>query len=573
MAKAVVALVAVVLVAAACGGGAGDGGSAGGAGVPVEASEPAPAPEPGQEVEPAAPPPVLVEPVDPIRPAGTDEPAGQEASAGGEPAGAADPAESTEPQPTGEQGGGPGTAGTPPEPGGADVPPVLDEPLVQYDCGQEYLCATLEVPFDHDDPGGPTVELNVGVLPAGDPDRRIGYLLVNPGGPGGGMAGFLDAGAGLSDRLLDRFDVVGWDPRGVGGSVPSDCWAEARDLYLLDAVPDSPAEQAALDAAARTLAEACVAGLGDAVGHIGTIDTVRDMDAIRRALGAERISYLGYSYGTLLGLLYADMFGAHLRAAVLDGVVDPSLTGAELAVGQMVGFTRAFDDMFAWCATDPECPFTGDPAKTWDRLLRQVDAEPLRDDAGVVTLGPARATLAVVMASYASELWPLFFAAFAEAVDGDGELLGLIGEFYLDSADLGASVSIACTDLGAVTRAELDALTAELVEVAGDFGRASMLSGLPCEHWPVAAGTLPTGAVAAPAAPPILVLGNRGDNATPYEWAVSVADQLDSGVLVSYDGNEHTSYGYSECVDRTVDDYLVDLTVPPAPVDCPAETR
>ena len=339
----------------------------------------------------------------------------------------------------------------------------------------------------------------------------------------------------------------------------------------LDPIPDSPDEQDALDAAARTLAEACAARLGDAVGHIGTIDTVRDMDAIRRALGAETISYLGFSYGTLLGVHYAGMFGEHLRAAVLDGVIDPSLTGVEAAVGQMVGFARTIDEMFAWCRTNPICAVKGDPTEVYDRLLRQVDEEPLRDAEGQIVLDPARAILAVIVGAYDSSLWPLVFTGLAAAVDGDGTMLGLVGEAYIGWVDLGALTSISCTDGGAATRVEIDALAEALAAVAGDFGVASGVSGLPCEYWPVAAGTLPAGAVAAPDAPPILVVGNRGDNATPYEWAVSVARRLTSGVLVSYDGSEHTSYGLSTCVDRVVDDYLIDLVVPPGDVDCPAE--
>lgn len=445
--------------------------------------------------------------------------------------------------------------------------------MLQFsDCERGYLCGTVTVPLDHDDPGGATVELAVGMVPAGDPAQRIGYLLVNPGGPGGGMDGFLDFGAGLSGRVLSRFDVIGWDPRGVGRSVPSGCSAASRDLYLVDPVPDTPAEQADLDAAARALADACAAGLGDAVAHIGTLDTVRDMDAIRGALGAETVSYVGFSYGTLLGLLYADMFGGRLRAAVLDGVIDPSLSGVELAAGQMVGFARTIDDMFAWCRTDAGCAVTGDPREAYDRLLAEIDVEPLRDSAGTVVLDPARAILAGVVASYTSDLWPLFFQRLAAALDGDGSSFGQLGEAYIGLGDLGAFSSIGCADAGVATGAELDALADALAEVAGDFGRASIVSGLPCEYWPVAAGTLPTGAIAARDAPPILVVGNRGDNATPYEWAVSVADQLNAGVLVSYDGDEHTSYGPSDCVDRTVDDYLVDLVVPSGHVDCPAES-
>ena len=609
-------LLAVILVAAGCGGGTADDGSAGP--VPtvdtdVPSEQPAPSP-PEDGGEPAAPePPSDSAPADPAeqseeiaaaaRSGDSQEPAGEATTATGTgeaapSAGEAsdEPPVPTDTAPTPEPAEEPGTAGDVAEPTGEPDAPAGEaesagepdaatagEPAagdadidagggpVFADCGQVYLCATLAVPVDHDDPDGATVDLAVGMIPAGDTARRIGYLLVNPGGPGGGMHQFLNAGASLSTDLLDRFDVIGWDPRGVGGSVPAGCWGEARDLYLLDPIPDSPDEQDALDAAARTLAEACAARLGDAVGHIGTIDTVRDMDAIRRALGTETISYLGFSYGTLLGVHYAGMFGEHLRAAVLDGVIDPSLTGLEAAVGQMVGFARTIDEMFAWCRTNPICAVKGDPTEMYDLLLEQLDVAPSVDSAGTVVLDPARAILAGVVASYTSDFWPVFFTALAAAVDGDGTMFGQLGEAYIGIADLGAFTSINCTDGGAATRAELDALTAALAEVAGDFGVASGVSGLPCEYWPVAAGTLPAGAVAAPDAPPILVVGNRGDNATPYEWAVSVARQLTSGVLVSYDGSEHTSYGLSACVDRIVDDYLIDGFVPPGDVDCPAE--
>ncbi len=439
------------------------------------------------------------------------------------------------------------------------------------DCGQAYLCASLAVLADHDDPGGPTVDLAVGMLPAGDPALRVGYLLTNPGGPGGGMQGFLDFGAGLSPYLLERFDVVGWDPRAVGGSVPAGCWVKAVELHLLDPLPDTPDEREALDSAARALAEECVANLGGAVSRIGTIDTVRDMDAIRRALGAETISYIGFSYGTLLGLLYADLFGEHLRAAVLDGVSDPSLSALEHAVGQMVGFDRSVENMFAWCRSAPSCAVTGDPAETYYGLLEQVDEAPLTDAAGEMVLGPARTVLAAVLATYSSELRPAFFQFLAAAAEGDGTLLGQLGEAFTALADLGAFVAINCTDSGAVSRAEIDVLTAAAEEVAGALGRASIVSALPCEHWPVEVGTRPVGPVAAPLAPPILVVGNRGDNATPYEWAVAVAEQLESGVLISYDGNGHGSYGPSGCVTGIVDEYLVNLTVLTGDVDCPRE--
>ena len=603
-------VVAVTLVAAACGGGA-TAGDAALAEVPVpEVPEPPPPEDPTPPAapaeEPAAPAP---EPSPPAtEPDAQPEPSGQSAGPDdgepGAPAGPEPPAEPAVAPGTGGQTGDgaegsdeppeadaattdgePGETGTDVEPTGADTEPAPSDPTgaeadgavdvrgtVEFaGCGLAYLCATLAVPADHDDPGGRTVELALGMLPAGDPSRRVGYLLANPGGPGGGMQGFLDLGAGLSPYLLEHFDVVGWDPRGVGGSISARCWVDAIELHLVDPLPDSPTERAALDGAARALAEACLAGLGDMVGHIGTVDTVRDMDAIRRALGAETISYIGFSYGTLLGALYAGMFGEHLRAAVLDGVVDPSLPSLEQAVGQMVGFDRAVEAMFAWCRTESVCAVTGDPAATYYGLLEQVDESPLLDSNGRVVLGPGRVVLAAVFATYSSTLWPFFFEFLAEAAAGDGTMLGRVGEAYTALADLGAFISIGCTDSGAATRAELDAMTEALNEVAGVLGRASAVSALPCEYWPVATGTRPVGPVAAPQAPPILVVGNRGDNATPYEWAVAVAGQLDSGVLVSYDGNEHGSYGLSRCVTGVVDEYLVNLIVPPGDVDCPAE--
>ena len=589
MARAVAALVAMTLLAVACGG-AGDGESAGrepGVGTGNLVVEPEPPPEP---------PPATVVALEPSPPAPTPPPeaAAGEGSQAPEPPGDTDtggrpdelagsPEEPAEPA----EAPGESAAGEPPEepaePAAEEEPSAAPEPdsdgagfrdtLEFADCGKVYLCATLVVPADHADPGGPTVELAVGMIPAGDPSGRVGYLLANPGGPGGGMQGFLDFGAGLSPYLRERFDVIGWDPRGVGGSVPASCWAEAVELHLLDPVPDSPAEQEALDSAARAVADECVAELGDVVGHIGTIDTVRDMDAIRRALGAETISYLGFSYGTLLGLLYADLFGEHLRAAVLDGVSDPSLSGAEQAVGQVVGFDRAVEGMFAWCRSDPGCAVSGDPADAYHGLLEQVDEAPLTDARGELVLDPARVVLATAVATYGSQLWPLFFEFLAEATAGDGSRLAQLGEGYTLLADLGAFVAINCADAGAATRAELDALADVLEEMAGVLGRASVISALPCEYWPVTDGTRPVGPVAAPLAPPILVVGNRGDNATPYEWAVAVAGQLESGVLISYDGNEHTSYGLSDCVTGIVDEYLVNLIVPPDDMDCPAENR
>ncbi len=453
----------------------------------------------------------------------------------------------------------------------AEAVPTAVQPasggLAFQDCGQAYLCAELEVPADHGDPGAATATLELGLLPAGDPDRRIGVLLVNPGGPGGDMNSFLEFGAGLSQQVLERFDVVGWNPRGVRGSIPHGCRAEAEHLMLLDPVPDTPEEQAALDKSAREAAEACMDGLGAYARLIGTEQTVIDMDSIRQALGEEQISYLGYSYGSLLGLHYAERFGSRARAIVLDGVMDPALDLAGQAVGQVRGFERVIDDIFDACRQDRQCPVSGDPEDAYNELAGRVEADPLLDADGGAAVGPAELVLALVLAAYSPEIWPIFHQGLAAGLEGDGGILRELALSYLESVDHGSFISIGCSDTGRLSPAELDSLIRRLEEEAGDFGRASASSVLPCLYW-ADTEPLPVGPISAPDAPGVLVLGNRGDNSTPYEWAVAVAEALENGLLLTYNGQGHTSYGRHPCVDGVVDSYLIDLALPDEDVEC-----
>lgn len=452
------------------------------------------------------------------------------------------------------------------EPAPAAVQPEARASIFQ-DCGQVYLCAELEVPADHNDPDSGTITLELGMLPAGDPDRRIGVLLVNPGGPGGDMNSFLEYGAGLSDQLLARFDVVGWNPRGVMGSVPHGCREEAEHLMLLDPIPDTDEEEAALDDAARETAEACLDGLGENVHLIGTDQTVADIDHIRQALGEEQISYFGFSYGSLLGLLYADRYGPNARAVVVDGVVDPALDSEELSVAQIRGFVRVIQDLFDACREDEACPVPGDPASAYDQLAEQVEDAPLLDADENMVLGPAEVVLSLVTVAYAPDAWTFFYQGMASALEGDGEMLQRLAHFYLESTDSGSFISIGCTDAGRITRAELERLIQRLGDEAGAFGRSSASSARPCVYW---ADTvpLPVGPVRAPDAASVLVIGNRGDNATPYEWAVAVAEALETGVLLTYNGQGHTSYGRHPCVDEVADNYLIDLVLSSEDIEC-----
>ena len=551
--RATALLLATALAVSACGGDSGDGdGVTAATATPVEVATGAPtAPEPSSptpaDVGDAAP------------------------SAVPTPAGVGDAAPSAVPTPAGVAGetlvADPTPASEPANTEQATQDPGSTHQLLEFsDCGREYLCATLAVPVDHDDPSSGTLELEVGMIPARDPQRRLGAILVNPGGPGSSMDGILGPGEVLSPRIHVQFDVVGWNPRGVGHHVSPECNDLGISFTLMDLVPDSAAEEQAVFAAAEEVAEACQAGYADIGGRIGTADTVRDMDLIRAALGEEKLNFLGYSYGSLLGQLYADQFGHRSRAIVLDGVVDPSLSVEELNYQQMVAFNRVVEDVFALC-TVPDCPFEdGDIRGAYEDLLARVEVSPLLDEDGNFVAGPGEVALALVIVTYVAPAWPLFYQAVADGLRGDGAELRRLASFYADET-MGPFISIGCTDYGAFTRQESIALADKLAEAAGDLGRFSAgASYFPCVFWDEVAEPLVSGPVRAPDAPTVLVLGNRGDNATPYEWAVGAAESLDHSLLVSYDGKGHTSYGKSDCVDIIVDNYLMDLALPPGDV-------
>ncbi len=440
--------------------------------------------------------------------------------------------------------------------------------LVFQECGQVHLCAELEVPADHNDPDAGTITLELGILPATDPDNRIGALLVNPGGPGGDFEGFLSYGAGLSDRLLARFDVVGWNPRGVTSSLNPDCYEEAKDLQVIGALSATPENEAVIAEVAQQAAEACLAGLEGRAEIISTVQTVHDMDLIRQSLDEEQISFFGYSYGTVLGQFYADRYGPNARAVVIDGVLDTSLTHDDVLVEQIRGFARVVDEVFDGCLQDGACPIVGNPKSAYLQLMEEVEDNPLLDAEGNVLVGPGEAQLALVMVSYLSaDLWRLFYEAFALAWEGDGQEIHRLAQYYLDAVDLGSFFSISCTDGGRMSEEDLDRLVERMIEEAGEFGRAAAAEARMCVYW-ADTEPRPHEPIQAPDAASVLVIGNTGDNATPYEWAVAVAESLETGVLLTYNGTGHTSYGLHPCVDEVVDNYLIDLTVPSEDIEC-----
>lgn len=448
-----------------------------------------------------------------------------------------------------------------------------------------YDCATLDVPVDWTvGPAAGTLPLALLRVRSAAQRDRIGTLVVNPGGPG--VSG-VDAAArlalgersgGLPDAVLRRFDVVGFDPRGVARSAGVDCGADADWDAVFGADPD-PHDDASFAAAAevnRRIAADCAARHGDRLAAFSTHQTARDLDAVRAAVGDERLTYLGYSYGSLLGATYAHLFPDRVRALVLDGAIDPQQDPVAGSLGQAAGFERAFDAFVRWCAATPAaCPISTDPAGTLDDVVDRARADPVTsaDDRPAT---PGWIFYAVVASLYDDSGWPRLARAVAALRDGDPAPVFALADGYTGrDADGGydnlfaANLAINCTDAEMpLPPTRIRALQQQWRQEHPRFGPALAVGLLACAQWPTTADPYPVGAAAG--APPILVVGTTGDPATPYEQAPRLAELLGSGVLVTWEGDGHTAYPHAPCVAAAVDAYLIDLTVPADGLRCPA---
>ncbi len=445
----------------------------------------------------------------------------------------------------------------------ATAPPLPFDPVPIHwrHCAADHDCARVRVPLDWSDPDGATTSVALVRVPATRPDRRIGSLLVNPGGPGGSgiesvLAGGYPPGAGR------RFDIVGWDPRGVGESSPLHCGDTVAAWLRADPSPDDATERRDLDRRARAIADECQAEDGDALPFLGTQSEARDLEAIRLALGEEGLTYLGYSAGTMIGARYAALFPTHIRAMVLDGVVDPTTDHEESYLAQARAYEDGLDAIFAHCAADPECP-VDDADAAFAEVAAAVERADLPGDP--VPLGPAEFGRASFFATYSDELWDTYLRGLAAALAGDGDPLAELAGLYDGSSDYVAYLSIWCVDMPHPEGArEWDAFVDRVVAAAPRIGavEANELRG--CAFWP-APTTRPLDPVVAPGSPPILVVGNTGDAVTPYAEAEAVASALEDGHLLTVDADQHTSGGIP-CADAAVAAYLV--TVEPPSDDC-----
>lgn len=422
-------------------------------------------------------------------------------------------------------------------------------------------CASVTVPLDHDAPDGTTIDLSVLRLPArGD---RIGALFVNFGGPGSAAVDVLGYFP-FPDEIRQRFDVVAVDPRGVGGSSPLACGVDPASLYEVDPTVEDEADAEALVDISEAYAEGCEAARGELLPHVGTRDVARDLDLVRAAMGDDAIDFLGYSYGTAIGQAYAELFPDRVRTMVLDGVVDPAPTGIEVAVQQALGFETALARWAAGCDDRPTCSFD-DPTAAIDEVLARAETG---IPAAGEDIGPGEVAIGLAMPLYDTGLWPVLDDAVAGALDGDGSGMLSLAEQYLRLVDFSAYFAVSCLDSTWPDAASdhLDAAEAASVE-APRFGEAIVNDYLRCAVWPEDPD--PLGPITAPGAPPILIVSTTGDPATPHGNGVTVAGRLESGVLLTHEGDGHTIvFQGDDCIDDIVVEYLVDQVVPPEGSRC-----
>jgi pimeloyl-ACP methyl ester carboxylesterase len=451
--------------------------------------------------------------------------------------------------------------------------PGAPEPTITWEgCGEGLECGTLTVPLDHAAPAKGTIDLFVQRRPAGDQDNRIGTLLVNPGGPG--VAGTVlveQASFYFTDELRDRFDIVGWDPRGTGRSAPVDC-VDDLDPFLVgtDPTPDSPEDVERLAAVDAVLVAGCTARSGPLLPYLSTQATAHDMDSLRRALGEDEISYFGFSYGSELGATWATLFPDTVRAAVLDGAANPNAGWEADETSQAAALERGLLTALESCAADPGCPFhsDGDPVGAYEDLAAALDASPLAGPAGRPPANPRLLFYATVAALRDTSRWNDLYRALDDARGGDPSGLYALYDGYVRRAPDGtfsnaieAFVAISCLDDPAPSDpAGFPALDARIRRAAPHMGVGF---GYPyaCSRWPARLGSPPL-RLTASGAGPVLVVGTTGDTITPIETSRALAGDLEEGVLLTVEGVRHTGYGVNRCSIDVVDRYLVDLTVP-----------
>lgn len=444
------------------------------------------------------------------------------------------------------------------------------------DCGGGFQCSNLSVPLDYSNASVGNIKLALIRLPAADPSGKIGSLLVNPGGPGGSAVDFLRLWARVvAPQVRDKFDLVAFDPRGVGHSQGINCHNTLQDLVAANPDPQTDAQWQAAQDVTKTFVDACAEKYPTLLNYLGTKNVARDMESVRKALGDGKLNYVGYSYGTAIGQVYADMYPQNIRSMVLDGALDLSQDFDQLNEQQSIGFERAFQAYLTNCRQQNCFGSRGDPGTVISNLMKQVDQKPLPAPSGDRPAGPGELETAIASALYSQQSWPDLTNAVIEALDGNGSGLIELTDQYLERNSDGSYpdlieanmavnfVDEKCPKDPSVYRQ----LAAEYAKVAPIFGPSAAVSGMACAYWPATPD--PLSAPSAKGAPPIVIIDTTNDPATPYEWGLAVSKQIASSVLITHRGNGHTIYAQGDsCVDGAVNAYLINLTSPKKGLTC-----
>ena len=470
----------------------------------------------------------------------------------------------------------PDAAGVAPE-----LLPYYTQTIDWSSCAGSDDCATISAPLDWNNPGDRSISLSIIRHSAPKPQ---GSLLVNPGGPGASGVELVRDSLeyAVGDELSQHYDVIGFDPRGVGDSTAVKCFdAKDMDAYLFDipsAARGTAQWRAELLASAKSFAQACESNSDGILPYITTEFAARDMDLIRAVLGDKKLNYLGYSYGTFLGATYANLYPEKVGKFVLDGALDPSTSGLEVSVTQAVGFESALRAYMASCLKTRGCPFAGsvdDGMADLGALLARVDRSPLRNTDGRMMGADAMVT-SIVAALYSQDSWQYLTQSLAGIAKGNPGVAFQLVDFYYNRVggkyqdnSQEAFTAYNCMDYpDDMTDAAIAAAQTTLRQKAPTIAPYWNVDIDGCESWPAD----PTGVreeIHAAGAGPILVIGTTNDPATPYAWAQALATQLDSGILITRVGEGHTGFNKgNSCVDDAVNDYFVDGTVPDADIRC-----
>ena len=483
----------------------------------------------------------------------------------------------------GSQPTGPGPTAAPDVSGiDEDLIPFYSQVLEWSSCGGPFDCTTVTAPLDWQNPTQGEIELAV-IRKQADSGQPQGSLLTNPGGPGASGVGFIrdSVSFAVGADLQDAFDVIGFDPRGVGESTAVQCFDPGdMDKYLFDIPANRRGTDAWRDellAADKIFGQACEANSNGILKFINTEFAARDMDLLRAVLGDQKLNYLGYSYGTFLGATYAKLYPERVGRLVLDGAIDPSVSGADVSVTQAAGFESALRAYMADCLVTDGCPFAGtvdEAMADLGSLFQRVDSRPMVGSDGRKLGGDTMLT-AIVTPLYSQESWPSLTSMLTATLEGDPNPGLQLADFYYDRVDgeyldnsYEAFSAYNCMDYPDDSTPEQEKANDARIQKEAPTIAAYWDSPDGCSVWPYP----PTGIrekIAAEGADPIVVVGTTNDPATPYQWSVALAEQLSSGVLVTRVGEGHTGYNKgNSCVDEAVENYLLDGTVPQDGLRC-----